>query len=172
MHIHRQASMIKMFYYCSRGCWLNVITIVKHAIKTYCTPLCAIRHLKYYSQVTEFTWSDWFKVTWSVIIIQYYIIMMINILISSFGLDTVYPIILDNVDCSTSNYLTILQCGHSTFISSSCDHGSDDVSVTCCKLLTNINIYHELNIDAISRYNQNLEQPIWWSDTFARLTVH
>ena len=53
-----------------------------------------------------------------------------------FGLDTEYPITLDNVDCSTSNYLTILQCGYSTFISSSCDHGMDDVSVTCCELLT------------------------------------
>ena len=53
-----------------------------------------------------------------------------------FGLDTQYPITLDNVDCSTSNYLTILQCHYSTFISSNCNHRSDDVSVTCCKLLT------------------------------------
>ena len=53
-----------------------------------------------------------------------------------FGLDTQYPITLDNVNCFTSNYLTILQCGYSTIISSSCDHGSDDVSVICCELLT------------------------------------
>ena len=53
-----------------------------------------------------------------------------------FGLDTQYPIILDNVNCSTPNYLTILQCDYNTNISSSCDHGSDDVSVTCCELLT------------------------------------
>ena len=53
-----------------------------------------------------------------------------------FGLDTQYPIILDNVDCSTSSYLTILQCSYSTIISSSCVHGSNDVSVTCCELLT------------------------------------
>ena len=53
-----------------------------------------------------------------------------------FGLDTEYPITLDNVKCYTSNYLTILQCGYSTIISSSCVHGSDDVSVTCCELLT------------------------------------
>ena len=53
-----------------------------------------------------------------------------------FGLDTLYPITLDNVDCSTINYLTILQCRYSTNISSICDHGSDDVSVTCCELLT------------------------------------
>ena len=49
-----------------------------------------------------------------------------------FGLNTSYPITLDNVDCSTSNYLTILQCRWSTIISSSCVHGKDDVSVTCC----------------------------------------
>ena len=53
-----------------------------------------------------------------------------------FGLDTENPITLDSVDCSTSNYLTILQCRWSTTVSSSCDHGSDDVSVTCCELLT------------------------------------
>ena len=53
-----------------------------------------------------------------------------------FGLDTEYPITLDNVDCFTSNYLTILQCSYSTIISSSCDDGIDDVSVTCCELLT------------------------------------
>ena len=53
-----------------------------------------------------------------------------------FGLDTQYPIILDNVNCSTPNYLTILQCDYSTNISSVCVHGSDDVSVTCCELLT------------------------------------
>ena len=56
--------------------------------------------------------------------------------IYSFGLDAVYPITLDNVDCFTSNYLTILQCDYSTNISSSCSHGSDDVSVTCCEVLT------------------------------------
>ena len=56
-----------------------------------------------------------------------------------FGLDTQYPITLDNVYCSTSNYLTILQCNYSTIISSSCDHGMDDVSVTCCELLTDNN---------------------------------
>ena len=64
--------------------------------------------------------------------------MLIVHLFSSFGLDTVYPIILDNVDCSTPNYLTILQCDYSSIISFNCDHGSDDVSVTCCELLTNI----------------------------------
>ena len=52
-----------------------------------------------------------------------------------FGLDT-NPITLDNVNCFTSNYLTILQCGYSTSISSTCSHGSDDVSVTCCEFLT------------------------------------
>ena len=89
--------------------------------------------------------------------------------IYSFGLDTVYPITLDNVDCFTSNYLTILQCGYSTNISSSCSHGSDDVSVTCCELLTWI---FEFSKDILFfRYDQNLEQPIWWSDTFARLRV-
>ena len=53
-----------------------------------------------------------------------------------FGLDTEYPITLDKVYCFTRNYLTILQCDYSTIISSSCVHGSDDVSVTCCELPT------------------------------------
>ena len=61
---------------------------------------------------------------------------LITIYNCRFGLDTQYPIILDNVNCSTPNYLTILQCDYNTNISSSCVHGSDDVSVTCCELLT------------------------------------
>ena len=57
-----------------------------------------------------------------------------NILFSdcSFGVDP-YNIILDNVDCSTSSYLVILQCSFSTSIHSNCISGRDDASVTCCE---------------------------------------
>ena len=48
------------------------------------------------------------------------------------ALSTNFPIVLDDVDCSTNTYLTILQCRYSTFIDSNCDRGVDDVSVTCC----------------------------------------
>ena len=50
----------------------------------------------------------------------------------SFGNDS-YSIRLDNVDCSTSNYLVILQCSFNTFITSNCVNGRDDASVTCCE---------------------------------------
>ena len=49
------------------------------------------------------------------------------------ALSTDFPIVLDDVDCSSSTYLTILQCRYSTFIDSNCDRGVDDVSVICCK---------------------------------------
>ena len=49
-----------------------------------------------------------------------------------FGLDS-FPILVDDVDCSTSSYLVILQCSHSLIRDSNCIHGSDDVSVTCCE---------------------------------------
>ena len=51
-----------------------------------------------------------------------------------FGIDS-YPIILDDVTCSTSNYLVILQCSFSTVIESNCVNGRDDVSVTCCEFI-------------------------------------
>lgn len=49
-----------------------------------------------------------------------------------FGTDLV-PIVLDEVDCSTSGYLAILQCSYSSFIGSNCVNGVNDVSVTCCE---------------------------------------
>ena len=55
----------------------------------------------------------------------------------SFGSDS-YSIILDDVNCSTSNYLVILQCSYSTTIDSNCVNGRDDASVTCCELKTQI----------------------------------
>ena len=48
-------------------------------------------------------------------------------------LSTTFQIVLDDVDCSSSTYLTILQCRYSTYIDSNCDRGVDDVSVICCK---------------------------------------
>ena len=56
----------------------------------------------------------------------------------SFGSDS-YSIILDDVDCSTSNYLVILQCSFSTYIDYNCINGlDDDASVTCCEISNNL----------------------------------
>jgi len=41
-------------------------------------------------------------------------------------------ILLDDVSCSSSNYLHLLSCQYSTRISFFCDH-SEDVAVYCCK---------------------------------------
>ena len=59
------------------------------------------------------------------------------IVIYSFGSDF-YSIILAEVDCSTSNYLVILQCSFVTYISTLCRNGRDDASVTCCELTVKI----------------------------------
>ena len=47
-----------------------------------------------------------------------------------------FPIVLDDVDCSNSTYLTILQCEYSTLIDSNCDRELDDVTVfSACKYI-------------------------------------
>ena len=42
--------------------------------------------------------------------------------------------ILEDVDCSSSAYLTISQCSFSTLYSSYCQSNSRDVIVICCEL--------------------------------------
>ena len=59
---------------------------------------------------------------------------LLLILFPRFGAVTsIFTYVLDNVDCTSSRYLVILQCGYSTSISSGCTHNFDEVSVTCCK---------------------------------------
>ena len=50
-----------------------------------------------------------------------------------YGTDT-SPTVLSSVDCSTSDYLVILQCSYDSTPPSSCTN-SDDVSVYCCESL-------------------------------------
>ena len=56
----------------------------------------------------------------------------IEFLFGSFGVDY-NEMLLDNLDCTHSSYLTILQCSYSTHIDNGCT-GSYDATVSCCKL--------------------------------------
>ena len=47
--------------------------------------------------------------------------------------------ILEDVDCSSSAYLTISQCSFRTVYSSYCQLNSRDVIVTCCELSFSFN---------------------------------
>ena len=51
---------------------------------------------------------------------------------SRYGTDT-NPVLLEDVDCSTSNYLVLLQCSYSYRYSSYCNDHSRDAFVVCCK---------------------------------------
>ena len=68
------------------------------------------------------------------------IIHVVRFLISlfSYGTDTL-PMKMDDLNCASSNYLTIFQCSFSTYIDSECANtNSYDATVYCCKC---INIY-------------------------------
>ena len=59
----------------------------------------------------------------------------------SYGTDN-SATILDDVSCSSSNYLTLQQCYITRTISSTCSLDSNDAYVFCCKLTVNrSNIY-------------------------------
>ena len=49
-------------------------------------------------------------------------------------------IILDDVSCSSSSYLHILQCSNDGIYSNNCGH-SEDVAVVCCKCAFNSLVY-------------------------------
>ena len=51
-----------------------------------------------------------------------------------YGVDDSSSFLMSNVDCSTSDYLVILQCSYYSYVPSSCEQNSDEVSVNCCKL--------------------------------------
>ena len=54
---------------------------------------------------------------------------------SSYGTDT-SATLLDDVDCSSSSYLTLQQCTLTTTISLTCTSNSEDAYVVCCKSYT------------------------------------
>ena len=84
--------------------------------------------------------------------INYYIFFL-----SSYGNDGL-PAVVDDLSCFYSTYLTIFQCSYSTSISSSCT-SDNDVSVSCCKFITEtyyIAIYKTLN------KHLNLMNTIMW----------
>ena len=49
-----------------------------------------------------------------------------------YGVDSSYNFVMSEVDCSTNNYLVILQCSYSSF-TGSCVQNRDEVSVVCCE---------------------------------------
>ena len=54
--------------------------------------------------------------------------------LTSYGSDS-NPIIIDDVNCGNSNYLTLSQCSFSTYIDSGCTNtNSYDATVYCCKI--------------------------------------
>ena len=53
-------------------------------------------------------------------------------IIYRYGTD-INPVLIEDVDCSSSSYLVLLQCSYSTLISSYCNDNDHDVYVVCCK---------------------------------------
>ena len=52
----------------------------------------------------------------------------------SYGMDY-DSMLLERLNCSTNQYLTVLQCSYSTIIGSECRSHSLDATVVCCELL-------------------------------------
>ena len=61
---------------------------------------------------------------------------------TNYGTDT-NQMIMNDVNCLNSNYLTLLQCSFSTYIDSGCTN-SYDATVYCCKLLYHLSYIYEL----------------------------
>ena len=58
----------------------------------------------------------------------------LNLIAYSYGTDT-SSMKIDDVTCSSSNYLSIAQCSFSTYIDSGCTNSNSyDATVYCCKL--------------------------------------
>ena len=49
-----------------------------------------------------------------------------------YGVSSGYSFLMSDVSCSTSNYLVILQCSHSSS-TGTCERNRDEVSVACCE---------------------------------------
>ena len=63
--------------------------------------------------------------------------------ITSYGTDT-SQMIMNDVNCLNSNYLTLLQCSFSTHIDSGCTNtNSYDATVYCCKLLYHLSYIYK-----------------------------
>ena len=60
-------------------------------------------------------------------------VYFVHIFFCSFGLDS-RSTVLDDISCSSSYFLTLLQCSFSIIINSLCLN-NEDISVTCCKRL-------------------------------------
>ena len=65
---------------------------------------------------------------------------------------------MDDLNCASSNYLTIFQCSFSTYIDSGCTNtNSYDATVYCCKSIniSLINCYITFVIDTTRIWNSN-----------------
>ena len=73
----------------------------------------------------------------------------------SYSSGTSEPIWLNQVECSTSLYLHILQCSHNSIGSHECNH-DEDVAVQCCKCL------HNFSLRKIGRIAGNFGRSTLW----------
>ena len=62
--------------------------------------------------------------------------------------------LLNHVNCSNSNYLTILQCFYSTYIDSECSSNYYDATVYCCEFDSTIHLITS-HIDTTRIWNNN-----------------
>ena len=54
--------------------------------------------------------------------------------------------VIEDVSCSTSNYLVLLQCDVSSQYSTYCNNNNRDVVVTCCECMCIVNIIKQAHI--------------------------
>ena len=59
--------------------------------------------------------------------------------------------VIEDVSCSTSNYLVLLQCDVSSQYSTYCNNNNRDVVVTCCEYMCIVNIIKQGHIFIIHR---------------------
>ena len=63
---------------------------------------------------------------------------------------------MDDLNCNSSNYLTIFQCSFSTYIDSGCTNtNSYDATVYCCECINNSLAHVGFVIDTIRIWNSN-----------------
>ena len=80
-----------------------------------------------------------------------YIVLHFLLLIYSYqnflryGTD-VNSMVIEDVSCSTSNYLVLLQCDVSSQYSTYCNNNNRDAVVTCCECMCIVNIIKQAHI--------------------------
>ena len=99
-------------------------------------------------------------------------------------MDSSYNFVMSEVDCSTSNYLVILQCSYFSF-TGSCEQNREEVSVVCCESFSSYFMcvcYSCMHGHENEKYlyplmhfysiYQNMEQPLAKPDSFVPGSIH